>query len=166
MDAIKFPEIPKDIQLELNTVLGQTCCRQYVGYDLSLFIGFGEIVFVKNPWGAYPCGKWEIGIYRSAWRLIKNKRIICGSKCLFESLEELQQKIEKLEGAKCTGIRMLTEFDVRVEFDHGFCIDIFGVFGDEDEVVHMFLPQRRVLALSNLGEWTAGDCKSPPHQRN
>ena len=167
MVAITFPEIPKDIQQELDTVLGQTCCRQYVGSDLSLFIGFGGIIFVKNIRGtSYPHGKWEIGTYRSAWRMIENQRIICGSKCLFDSVEELRQKIVKLEGAKCTGIRMLTEFDVRIEFDQGYCVDILGVFGDEDELFHMFLPQRRVLALSIGGEWSAEDDNSPLHLRN
>ena len=167
MDAIKIPEIPKDIQQELDTVLGQTCCRQYVGSDLSLFIGFGGIIFVKNIWEtSYPHGKWEIGTYRRAWRMIENQRIVCGSGSLLESLEEWRQKIGKLEGAKCTGIRMLTEFDVRIEFDHGFCVDIFALFGDDDEVFHMFLPQGRSLGLSIRGEWSAEDDNSPLHLRN
>jgi hypothetical protein len=167
MDAIKIPEIPKDIQQELDTVLGQTCCRQFVGSDLSLFIGFGGIIFVKNiRETSYPHGKWEIGTYRRAWRMIENQRIVCGSECHFDTLEELRQKIGRLEGAKCTSIRMLTDFDVRIEFDHSFCIDIFALFGDDDDVLRMFLPSGRSLGLSIRGEWSAEDDNSPPHLRN
>lgn len=157
MAAIALHDIPNDIQQELNTVFGQTCCRQHVGNDLSLFLGFGEIVFAKNPRGAAPHGKWEIGTYRSAWRMIENHSIICGSKELVDSADELRQEVVKLAGLECTKILMLTQFDVRVEFDRGFCVDFFGVFGDDDDVFHMFLPQGRVVSLSIRGEWVSQD---------
>jgi len=157
MAAIATHDIPNDIQQEVNSVLGQTCCRQHVDNDRSLFLGFGEIVFVKNPKGTAPHGKWEVGTYRSAWRMIENHRIVCGSKEAVDSVDELRQKLARLDGAKCTRILMITEFDVRLEFDRGFCVDFIGVFGDDDEVFHIFLPQGRVVSLTIRGEWDSQD---------
>lgn len=156
MAAIVSSNIPHGVEIELNSLLGQTCCRQSVGNDLSLFLGFGGIVFVRNPRGEAPHGKWEIGSYRSAWRMIEHQNIVCGSKEAIESVEELRQQLVKLDGAKCLKIVMLTAFDVRVEFDKGLCVDFLGAFGDDDEIFHVFLPQDRVVSYSLQGGWVLG----------
>ena len=161
MAAITRCDIPYDVEKEMNSILGETCCRQSVGNDLSLFIGFGGIVFVKNPRGETPHGKWEIGSYRSAWRMIENQSIICGSKELIYSVDELRQQLVKLDGAKCVKIGMLTEFDVRVEFDRGLCVDFLGAFGDDDEVFHAFLPQGRVVSFSLQRGWVSQVANQP-----
>jgi hypothetical protein len=159
--AITRRDIPYDVEQEMNSILGQPCCRQSVGNDLSLFLGFGGIVSVKNPRGETLHGKWEIGSYRSAWRIIHNHSIICGSRELIDSVDELRQQLVKLDGVNCIKIGMLTEFDVRVVFDRELCVDFLGAFGDDDEVFHAFLPQDRVVSLSLQGGWVSQVASQP-----
>lgn len=159
MAAITNIDIPHGIEWEFNLLLGQTCCRQHVGNDLSLFLGFGSIIYVTNPKGESPHGMYEIGTYRSDWRLIENQRILCGSNDVVDSIDDFREQIMKLDGATCAGIRMLTEFDVRIEFNRGLCVDFFATFGDEDEVIHVFLPDDKVVSFSNHGGWVSHAAK-------
>ena len=93
--------------------------------------------------------------------MIENQSIICGSKELIDSVDELRQQLVKLDGAKCVKIGMLTEFDVRVEFDRGLCVDFLGAFGDDDEVFHAFLPQGRVVSFSLQRGWVSQVANQP-----
>ena len=155
MEGAAF-EIPNSIKQQLESIADQKCCRQYVGSDRSLFLGFGEIVLVKHPRGLAPHGKWEIGTYRSAWRMIHNQQVICGSTDAVESVDEFRRNLARVEGAKCIRILSPTEFDVRMEFDNGIIVDILGTFRDDDEVMHVFLPES--IVSFSIGKGWVAEC--------
>lgn len=124
-----------------------------MGDDRSLFLGFGDIILVPNPRGAAPHGEWELGTYRSAWRMIQQREIICGSKDVVDSLDEIRNQLVKANGLKCIGIGLLTEFDVRVEFENSIWVDFLGTFSDDDEVLNVFLPKEYVVSFSIREGW-------------
>ena len=161
MAEVTRNNIPHEVEREMNSILGQVCCRQHVGNDGSLFLGFGGIFFTKTSRGEAPHGKWEVGTYRSAWRIVENQSIICGSKEAIDSVEELRPFVGKLEGATCAKISMLTEFDVRVEFGKELSVDFMAACGDGDEVFHAFLAQGQVASFSSVGGWVLAASRKP-----
>jgi hypothetical protein len=46
--------------------------------------------------------------------------------------------------------------DVRIEFDNGVSVDILATISDDDEVLHIFCPDKFVIAFSIADGWSAG----------
>lgn len=149
------------VQRRIDSVVGLICCRQHIGEDRSLFLGFGEVIRVKTVISEADHGKWEIGTYHGSWRIVRGQQILCGSNDSVESVDELRRTIQEIEWGKCSAIRQLTAFDVRVEFDNGILVDILGTISDEDELLHIFFPDKNVVAFSIAGGWVAGKSEEP-----
>lgn len=161
MARTEVNSIPPHVQKELKSLFGQPCCRQFVGYDKSFFIGFGKVIMKRTRRGEAPHGLWEIGVYVSAWRVIRDGVILCGSSDTVDNIDELGQRLPNCDGAKCVSLEMLSDFDVRIWLDNGICIDVLASAGDSDEIVHVFLPSRRVAFLSRRSGWDVEDSDKP-----
>jgi hypothetical protein len=161
MAKVKLFEASIEIEQVLALIIGQESARLRIGNDRSLFIGFGELLTTKSALGEAVHGKWEIGAYYNAWRIIQGKRIVCGIRDTVESIEELRKIAYQVQLGRCSGIRQLSRFDLRVELDNDTFIDILATTGDEDEVFHIFCPESTVITYSIADGWTIGRSDLP-----
>src|SRR5690606_35544518 len=81
----------------VGRLVGQGCCRQHIGKDRSLNLGFGEVIRHKSAIAEADHGTWEIGTYYCSWRVIYNGKIVCASQDTVDDIEELRQKIREIE---------------------------------------------------------------------
>src|SRR6185369_4583727 len=83
-------DLPEEVKDFLKPIIGKRCCRQRVSEPRAIHIGLGEKIYHGNSklLDEY-YGEWEIGTYYSAWRVLKEGRIICGSDDLVDSADEL-----------------------------------------------------------------------------
>ena len=147
-------EIPDNIALKFLKLIGQPCCRQRVGQFRSISLGFGEKVLHGSQNRAdHYYGAWELGSYRSAWRIIRDKVILCGSGDLVDSLEELDEKLQHIEFDSIKQIEQISELDFCIYFYNGISIEFFAVSSDDDEIFHLFCPDGSSLAYSLEGQW-------------
>ena len=149
----------------IDGLIGQVCCLQTIGKDRSLNLGFGEAVRHKSSIAEADHGAWEIGTYYCSWRIVHENLIACGSNDTVGGVEELRQKIRDLEWGRFSAIRHLSEFDLRVEFENGMCVDFLATISDNDEVVHIFCPGKFVLEFSLANGWRAGPSDQPWNEK-
>jgi hypothetical protein len=123
----------------------------------SLSVGFGDKVFHGRddlPDGHY--GEWEIGTYWPCWRVVSGHKILCGSQDPVESIQELDERLQVLVLGKFVGVSALSEFDIRVDLDNGIHIEFFGITADDDELFHVFGPNRLYVEFSTTNKWKIG----------
>ena len=145
----------------LEQLVGQQCCRQHVGNDRSLFLGFGSLVRMESALGDSVHGKWEIGTYNSCWRIVEGTTIVCGSRDFPDSVAELKHTVDRLKLGRFCRLEQITEFDVRVECDSGLYVDVLGTISDDDEFLHVFCPEKRVVTFSAADQWRVGPSDEP-----
>jgi hypothetical protein len=151
--------IEKQIRDAIQPMLGLQCCRLRVGRSRSLSLGFGT----KEPHGRPDMpdpfyGAWEVGTYSGAWRFVREGAVLCGSQELADSIEELDQRArEKIQPGRVIGITMLSPLDVRLVLDNMF-VDILAMSSDtvEDELFHVFGPDKLYIECSTPGTWKLG----------
>jgi len=154
-------EMNDDIRRCIELCVGQQCCRQHVGKDLSLDLGFGEVVRIKSAIGEADHGKWEIGTYNGSWRIIQDCKLVCGSQSSVESIDELRQQVNSIEWGSLIGLQQLSDYDVRIELDNGILVDFLGTFSGDDELVHIFCPDELVVTFSIGIGWAKGRSDEP-----
>jgi hypothetical protein len=143
-------------------IVGKKCCRQRVGEYKSLTLGFGEKIFHSRKKSIDPfSGEWEIGTYCSAWRIVKNEKIVCGSMDPVDSLNELDERLSSVEFGSVMGIKMLSKFDIRVELDNGISIEFLCATDYEEEVVFIFGPNNLYIQYSLNEGWQIGKSNEP-----
>lgn len=150
-------EIPNAILLKFKDLIGQPCCRQRIGRFRSISLGFGK----KIPHGSlnradYYYGEWELGSYRAAWRLVRDKVILCASGDLVDSLYELDENLQRIELDSIKQIEQVSEFDFCIYFSNGIRLEFFTVTSDDDEILHLFCPDGSHLSYSLEGRWQIG----------
>ena len=137
-----------------SELVGKPCCRQRVGEWRSLSIGFGE----KVPHGSSKkidpfYGEWEIGTYSSAWRIVRDGQILCASKDLVDSTEELDEKLQRIPLGTIVGVQALHQFDISVKLTDGVSIEFICVSTDDDEMFHIFGPNRLYVEYKYAKGW-------------
>lgn len=138
-------------------LLGKNCCRQRVGRGRSLSIGFGERVpqmTRKTIDGFY--GEWEVGTYSSAWRIVLDGKIVLGSLDVTDSVDELDQRLQNIKLGSVTAIKVLSQFDIRLEFDGDAHIDFIYASTEDDEIFHIFGPENIYLEYTSSRGWKVG----------
>jgi len=140
----------------VSQVIGQKCVRCHIGDDRSFFLGFGEIVTLKSRLVEAQHATWEIGTYYDSWRIVKSGEIICGRQDAVDSVQELRQTVSRVSWGNCCAIRQLTRFDVRIEFGNDLAVDILATTSEDDEVLHIFCPEKMVVTFSLAHGWVAG----------
>ena len=140
----------------MNRLVGQPCCLQLVGKNRSLNLGFGEVVRHSSTIAEAIHGEWEIGTYYCSWRIIQNNTIVCASSDTVDDIEEIRQKIREINWGRFSSIRHLSDFDLRVELDNGVLVDFLATISDEDEILHVFMPEKIALDFTIATGWVLG----------
>ncbi len=149
--------IPDRAKMLLQKLKGKSCTLQRVGSDRSLFIGFGEI----DNSGAKPHANVEFGTYDCAWRVSQEGKVICGSGDVVDEVIELEDCLSMVDLGCFSDLKLLTEFDVRLEFLTGVFIDVMCTISDDDEVLHVFFPDNEVLTFQPQVGWRFGRSDEP-----
>lgn len=155
--SLEMKSMPREVVEGLKELIGKECTLQRIGTDRSLFIGFGSITTTT----AKPHAEFEIGTYDCAWRVFDGKRILCGRNDAVDDMDELNQRFSKLQLGKIVSIDRLTELDTRIEFSNGLSVDICCTISDDDQILHIFLPMKRVIRFSLCDGWRIGPSDSP-----
>lgn len=138
-------------------LIGKCCCRQRVGRGRSLSVGFGKKVpYPKPKMGDTFYGEWEIGTYSSAWRIIREGRVVCGSTDTVDSIDELDERLQAVKLGEVVSIEALSQFDIRVKLNNGVFIDCLCTFADDDEVFHILGPEGVYVEYKVPDGWKAG----------
>lgn len=149
------------IQEAINPILGKRCCRKRVWSWRSLSLGFGKQVPHGNARLVDEFyGEWEIRTYTSAWRVIRNGIILCGSKDKGDSAQELRQlqrAINQIKLGRVTSIRELSGFDIRVELEDGLAVDFLAATSREEEsCVYIVCPGNVCVTFTVGVGWEIG----------
>src|SRR3989442_543818 len=113
-----------EVRAAIRRLIGKPCCRQRVSSPRSLSFGFGDKVYHGNPRLADSFyGEWEIGTYYCAWRVVKEKRLLCGSSDSVDSVAELNATLSQICLGAITAVDQISDFDVRVEFENGTTVE-------------------------------------------
>lgn len=165
MDAVNLiinPVLNHLVQALIDPISGKPCCRKQVGFRKSLSIGFGAKVIHQNPKTRDKYyGEWEIGTFNSAWRVIRAGKILCASNDPVDSIKELDAAINQIDFSNFVSVQQLTDVDVRVLFDHDMVIDFLAAASDDDEMFHIFCPERKYLEFTIRKGWTIGESNTP-----
>lgn len=146
----------------LSGLLGQPCCRQHVGRDRSLSIGFGIKIEHGRPTLPHSYyGEWELGTYSAAWRIVREEGILCGSHDAVDNIAELNAKLQTLRLGPVERVVASSSFDIRVILENGLSIDFFCAASDDDEMFHIFGPDRSYAEFSVVGGWKLGASDTP-----
>lgn len=151
-----------NIENLIKNLIGKNCCRKKAGRMNSLSLGFGDKLFhgKSNISDTY-YGEWEIGTYIASWRIAQSGRILCGSQDDVESHDELDKKLRNIPIGKIFSISLLTQFDIRVELESDMCVDFLSVTSEEDEIFHVFCPEKKYVEYSVKDGWKAGESNKP-----
>ncbi len=149
--------IPSIIEQKLKLLVGQKCSLQRVANDKSLFLGFGEVQESTTT----PHGTWEIGTYDCAWRVLRSGKVICGRDDAIDDIGELKDALGGITLGNFESLSHVSEFDFRVRFSCGTAIDILCTISDDDQVIHVFFPQKEVAVFSVLAGWRFGRSDRP-----
>lgn len=142
------------LDMLLTDLIGLPCCRTHVGRGKSLSLGFGAKVYQNDPQLEVPYyGEWEIGTYRAAWRVMKNKRIVIGSGDP-GTPDELTRDLEAHNLGGFSKIELLSDLDILVSLESGHTIQFIAAAHDlEEPFFHIFMPGHMHLGLYAEGHW-------------
>ena len=72
-----------EIPAKLQEIIGEKCCRKYIGEWNSLRLGFREkIVHSNERLCTAFYGEWEIGTYFANWEITQHGQLILNKKCI------------------------------------------------------------------------------------
>jgi hypothetical protein len=129
-------------------IIGKRCCRQRAGEYRSLSLGFGEKIphLRKKSVDSFK-GEWEVCTYSSAWRIVRNGAILCGSMNPVDSNEELELQIEAIQLGAVMSIEMLSRFNIRIKLDDGTLVEFMCASNDDGNMFHIFGPDHLFFGL-------------------
>jgi hypothetical protein len=143
-------------------LLGKRCCRQRVGRGRSLSVGFGEKVPHLKTKAVDPFyGEWEIGTYRSAWRIVRDGEVVCGSLDVVDSIDELDGRLQGVPLGAVIAVEAPSKFDLRVRLDGGVFIDFVCASAEDDEMFHVFGPDSLYVEYTCADGWRVGKSSAP-----
>jgi len=154
--------IDASVQGAFAGLIGKRCCRQRVGRGLSLSVGFGEKVPQSESKAADPFyGEWEFGTYSSAWRVIQEGRVVCGSSDVVDSIEELDERLQAIKLGAVLAIETLSQLDIRIKLDGEIYIDFICASAEDDEMFHIFGPESLYVEYTCRDGWKVGKSNAP-----
>jgi len=147
---------------EMSGLFQKSCCRQSVGRMRSLSIGFGvRIPHLKKNLPDSFYGEWELGTYTSAWRIVRQRHVLCGSQNVVDSIAELDAGLNSIELGQVVSVCAISELDVRVDLDDGTRVEFLGASSGEDELFHVFGPNNLYVEYSMTKGWRIGKSNVP-----
>jgi len=127
----------------------------------SLSLGFGQGVKSAVKLNEKVYREWEIGTYRSAWRVTQGGIVLCGSTDVVDSIDEMNVALGLIDLGRFASLRQLSDLDVRIEFDGGVAVEFLAAASDDDEYFHVFCPGGRYIECSVRGGWKTGPANKP-----
>jgi hypothetical protein len=150
-----------DVTKLVEKLVGKCCSRKEVGRMRSLSLGFGSEVPSPIKLDQKIYREWEIGTYRSAWRVIRGGTVVCGSQDAVDSIDELNLALARIELGRFVSLQSVGDLDVRVNLDSGIAVDFLATASDEDESFHIFCPGERFVEFAVRGGWRTGPSDRP-----
>lgn len=151
-----------DYSSHFASLIGKRCCRQRVGRWRSLSVGFGEKVpHSKKTKADTFYGEWELGSYSSAWRIVREGRVICGSSDVVNSTEELDDMLQAIALGCVVDVLSPSPLDIRVQLESEVFIDFLCTSSDNDEMFHIFGPESLYLEYRWPNGWALGKSDTP-----
>ena len=150
----------EEIRSTIEKCMGEPCTRTDVGRMKSLSLGFGDEDQRKRERHDKNYRLWEFGTYNCAWRIIRDGRVLCGSQDPAD-VAELDLIVGSIELGRFASILQMNELDIRVSFDNGVAIDFITTFSDDDECLHIFVPEHRCIKFSIRTGWKIGPSDKP-----
>jgi hypothetical protein len=145
----------------IEPLLGKNFSEIWIDSYKCLRLGFGEKKFHNNPKIEKKYfTEWEIGSYRSSWRIVKDNKILMGKNDL-EDVKELNIKINNIEFGNILAIKQISHFDIRLEFQDHILIEYLPAFSDVDEFFYIFCPENIHLEFAQDGKWTISKSNEP-----
>src|SRR5581483_11962514 len=105
--------------------------------------------------------EWELGTYRSAWRVVRGGAILCGSQDVANSIADLDRTLGAIALGVLIDLRQITPFDVGLEFSDGASVEFLSATADEDESFHIFCPGDNYISFSARDGWKVGRASAP-----
>jgi hypothetical protein len=127
----------------------------------SLSLGFGAEVRSTINLNEKAYREWEIGTYRSAWRVVRGGVVLCGSQDAIDSIDDLNFALGRIHLGRFVSLRQFADLDVQIEFHTGVAVDFLATTSDEDECFHVFCPGERFIEFSVRGGWKVGPFDKP-----
>lgn len=144
-------------------LLAQPCCLQDVGEYRSLTLGFGKKIprLVKKSVKSF-CAEWTLGTYNAAWRIITNNdEVVYGSMNPVDSDMEMYETVAKIKFGRIVNIKMMSKFDIRVEFDNDLNIDFLCAANYDDELFSILGPEHLCVTYDLKAGWRIGKSNVP-----
>ena len=160
MDAVSL-SMKKEIAELIQRLVGEPCTKQEVGRMKSLSLGFGKPVKRAIKVNEKVYREWEMGSYRSAWRVVKEGRVLCGSTDVSDSLAESNEALAGVELGRLAGVTQVNSLDVRVEFENDLAVEFLSTFSDDDECFHVFCPGDLFIGYSLHAGWQLSSSNQP-----
>ena len=149
-----------DVARIINKLSGEPCLRKAVGRMKSLSLGFGsEAVRPTKPENK-PYRAWELGTYRSAWRVVQGRTVLCGSQDAADP-NELTTALQSIDLDRFASLQQLNDLDIRMEFSNGVAVELFATMSDDDEYFHVFCPDNVYIEVSVREGWKIGRSNKP-----
>jgi hypothetical protein len=145
----------------IEQIVGKTCSRKEVGRTRGLSLGFGAEARSTVKLNEKVYREWEIGSYYSAWRVVREGIVVCGSQDVVDSIDELNLALGRADLGRFMSLRQLAGLDVRIEFDSGVAVDFLATTSDDDESLHIFCPGERLIKYSPRDGWRVGPSDRP-----
>jgi hypothetical protein len=143
----------RKVKALIKPMLGKLCCKKRVWSFKSLTLGFGKKVYHGKKLVDDFYGEWEIQTYCYAWRVIKNGKILCGSRDAVDHVDELTAVLKRIKFGRIILLEKLTNFDVRIVFDTGIAVDFLAAVSDKDEGLVIFCPEHKVIEFTVGSGW-------------
>jgi hypothetical protein len=135
-----------EFQKLIKPLIGQSICRKQVGFRRSLSIGFGNKISHSNQKTRDDYyGEWEIGTYNCAWRIVKDKKVLCGSHDPADSIKEIDSSLQRIELGCILSLDRRGQADFYFQLENNMAIEFFFATSEENEVMHVFCPSNRYL---------------------
>jgi len=125
-------------------------------------MGFGEKVAHSKPKTEDPFyGEWEVGSYSSAWRIVREGRVVCGSSDVVDSIKDLDERLQAITLGSVMLVETLSLLDIRVKLDNGVFIDFICASKEDDEMFHIFGPENLYVEYACPDGWRIGKSNVP-----
>jgi hypothetical protein len=149
-----------DVARIIKKLSGEPCLRKEVGRMKSLSLGFGSEAERPTKPNNKTYRAWELGTYRSAWRVVQGGIVLCGSQDAADP-DELNIALESIDLDRFASLQQLNDLDIRMDFFNGVAVEFFATMSDDDEYFHVFCPENVYIEVSVRKGWKIGRSDKP-----
>lgn len=135
----------------------QPCCRQRIGLNKSLLLGFGKKIPHNKPKRRDTFNaEWELGTYTSAWRVMQANDLVIGSSdsANHSSLSDFDDALQKVVLGRFLNITFVESLKlICLALENDMQVHFFPCSSDDDEWFHVFMPDKTHLEYTQ-SEWS------------